>query len=129
MTTFNYDTTPINHTYTTTFRLDEEAVKNYLSALDMAEDSTSIPPSIFAVYHHWNATIGNPVPGTIHLKQEMQYYENPSLGDVYDVTIKIVEKYEKKAKNYLVFETLIQKDSQLYCKETTTYLWGFAAST
>jgi predicted acetyltransferase len=128
MITFDYDKTPINHEYKSTFQLDDKTVNEYLKALNSSENSEDIPSSIFAIYHLWNSTIGKPVPGTIHLKQKMEYFLKPSRGDIYDVLIKVTEKYQKKNRNYLVFETLISKKEKLYCKETTTYLWGFASA-
>lgn len=70
--------------------------------------------------------MGNPVPGTIHLKQKMENLLEPQIGDNFEVTITIKDKFRKKERDYLVFETEFHKDGKLYCKETTTYLWGFA---
>jgi hypothetical protein len=124
---FKYQETLVNHKYKTTFELNDSIIKKYLRSLGLDENSENIPSSIFAIYHFWNSTLGNPVPGTIHLKQKMENFLKPKNGDLYDVVITITDKYKKKGRDYLVFETEFYKDSQLYCKETTTYLWGFAS--
>ena len=126
MNNFDYDTTPVSQKYETTFYLGKEIVKRYLLALGLKDTNSIIPSSIFLVYHHWNATIGSPIPGTIHLKQNIEYFAKPKVDDLYDVVITITDKYKKSNRNYLVFETEFFKEKKLYCKQITTYLWGFA---
>lgn len=116
----------VNAEFKTKFKLDDEFVSEYLSALNMDPESSYIPGSIFANYNLWNETIGKPPQGTVHLKQKTEYFLNPERGEVYDVKVTIKEIYQKRNRDYLVFETEVAKNGVLYYRSLTTYLWGFA---
>jgi len=125
MKKFDYNSTPIGEKYNTIFKINKKKVNEYLNLLNKFSQYDFIPNSIFANYNVWNSVLGDPVIGTIHLKQKMNYYKNPEINDVFDVEVTIKNKYKKNEKDYLIFETKFYKNSILYCKSLTTYLWGF----
>lgn len=116
----------VNTEFKTTIKLEDDFVSEYLKALDLDPEGEYIPSSIFANYNMWNSTLGNPPQGTVHLKQKTESYLSPVRGEVYEAKVTIKDIYEKRNRDYLVFETEISKDEQLYYRSLTTYLWGFA---
>lgn len=124
--TFDYNKTPVKHKYTEEFVLDRDTINEYKKAVGYDSQDNFVPNSIFAIYKFWNTTLGNPPAGTIHLKQMMEYYRAPKVDDIFQVEITIKDKYRKKERDYLIFETVFYKGNKVYCRQITTYLWGFA---
>ncbi|MFC7364174.1 MULTISPECIES: hypothetical protein [Bhargavaea] len=129
MASFNYRTTVIGKEYKTEYEITDRLAKKFLQSLYIEDEESwqsELPYSIFLTYHVWNNTIGNPVPGTIHLKQKNENFKRAKIGDRFEVTVKVKDKYQSKGRDYLILETSFNKEGTLYCIENTTYLWGFA---
>ena len=128
MKEYTFDELSLGQRFRTQFDLKESIAKDFLKSLNIENiEGQPLPVAVFSTLTPIYKAIGARFPqGTIHLKQKMEHYGNPYIGDIFDIEVLIASKYEKKGRQYLVFETSFIKDNKLICKQESTQLMAFA---
>jgi hypothetical protein len=128
MKEYAFDEFAVGSRYRTTFVLTEQIVGDYLECLGMSVGpGEPLPAAIFASMKPWYEALEGRFPqGTVHLKQTTEHYGHAYPGDRYDVEVIITDKYVKKERNYLVYETTFTRDNVLICRQKTTQILALA---
>lgn len=102
------------------YALTEETIQKYAAAVEdmnsLYQDKETAQKSSFKglIGHPTTAAIytlsaimteGDMPPGGIHAKQYFEFVSPPRPGDTLTTQAKVVEKYIKRERNYVVFET------------------------
>jgi 3-hydroxybutyryl-CoA dehydratase len=92
--------------------------------IEMAQLET-VPPMLAAVYIRGAQDALKGPPGGIHAKQRFVFLAKIQIGDVLETTLTIKEKYEKKGRRYIVFETHTMNQNGLeVTKGEIVSIWG-----
>lgn len=128
MNEFKYEDVNVGDVFKTQLSLSKELVSAYRKVLDWPDGGEKkAPPAVFANFKPWDSAFGGrPAQGTVHLRQRMEHYGEVRVGDGVDVTVRIQDKYSKKGRDYLVFETEFANAGELCCRALTTLLWAYA---
>lgn len=88
-------------------------------------DIVAIPPMLAAIYIRGAQNALKGPPGGIHAKQRFLFVKEIHFGDELETTLTIKDKYEKKARRYVVSETLTrnQKGEDVTRSEIVS-IWG-----
>lgn len=127
MKELRYDELTVGRFFESKFVLTDSLVQSYMEALGLPyKEGKPLPTAIFSSNKPSYEALGGRFPqGTVHLKQKMEHYGQPYLGDEYEVEVCITDKYVKKGRNYLMYETTFKKEGQLLCRQLTTQLLSF----
>ncbi|PWA09019.1 hypothetical protein DCC39_13710 [Pueribacillus theae] len=128
MKAFNYDDHAVGDILHSKLAITKELYEAYADTLGLPfNPNEKVPPSIFQVYRPaYEALGGRIAQGTIHLKQKVEHFGDAFLGDEFNVEVKIVDKYNRKNRDYLIYEASFLKDGELVSRVTTTHLWAFS---
>lgn len=115
-------------TFRGSFMFTEEEISAYYSLLGLEfKPDQPLSTAIFATNKPSYVVLKGRMPqGTIHLKQEAEHYGPVYAGQEYEVEVSMTDKYEKKGRQYLVYETRFFKDGSLVSRQKTTQLLSFA---
>jgi hypothetical protein len=113
------------------FEITEKIADKYFNAIeedkyfDTKNKKIIMPPTFASVFATgcYKKFIENP-EGTLHTKQEYKIHQELYVGDTIKIKGSIIEKYEKKGNNYIVFEALAKKDNKTVLTSKATLLWG-----
>lgn len=120
-----------------TFEVTAEVVDGYCESTRESSDfykpgSTAgpggkrpAPPTIAGIYMV-DAVLTLPAaPGGVHAKQKFTFHRPPCVGETLYTSVEIVEKYEKKGRNYVVMATTTKnQDGDLVTEGLMTRIWG-----
>lgn len=93
--------------------------------IDETNGKTMMPPTFASVFATgcYKKFIENP-PNTLHTKQEYKIFQPLHVGDNLKIQSSIVDKFEKKGNNFLVFKAIATIDNELALISSATLLWG-----
>jgi len=84
------------------------------------------PPTLAAAYIMDVMRARGGPPGGVHAKQKFTFFRAPEVGDVLFSQGRVVEKFEKKGRNYVVASTETRDAvGALVCTGVITSIWGF----
>ncbi|WP_408011254.1 hypothetical protein ACJROX_13620 [Pseudalkalibacillus sp. A8] len=129
MNFYHFDDFSIGDEFITTYTISEEVARPYVELVGGTYvENQPVLPSVFLIYTPLFEAIGGRfVNGTVHLKQEASYYNKPKVGDQFTVKVTVKNKYVKKDKNYLIYETTYSLKDKLYCRLLSTQLVGLTS--
>jgi len=115
------------------FTITEEMADKYLNTIEDAHaafrtaDGTGkrlVPSTILSLFTFgaYKNFIESPA-GCLHAKQEYEFLRPVHIGDTMVVRSKIVDKYVKNGRNFVIFSTEAQKEHELVLKSLMTILW------
>jgi hypothetical protein len=99
-----------------TYTVTEEKVKRYIEAVQdqnlLYLQKKVVPPALAAVYTRWPMITGMMGrPGTIHAKQQYQYYKSIPWNATVSIYGEIIDKYIKKNRKYVVQQVKVFDES------------------
>lgn len=109
----------------TQLELTEEVVLAFAAATGYETSSGEVPPGILSIYRPlWEALGGRAAEGTVHLRQSVAFHTPLTVGDKLDFHVSVQDIYQKKERDYVVFQVLVKKAERLMCEQLITYIWG-----
>lgn len=111
--------------------ISKEIADKYFKAIEeegaIADETGKrlLPPTIGSIFATgcYKKFVENP-HGTLHTKQEYQMFHALYVGDTLKIQGTLIDKYEKKGHNYMVFKATAKKDNKICFISTATLLWG-----
>ena len=119
---FLLDEIEVGHTFSPlSYPISQQLIRKYVDTIgdddplhwdpshaqQMGYEDTVAPPTIAALYVlKTYRTDSNPPPGGVHLRQRFKFYRPIHAGDILDVQARVVDKYVKKGRKFLVIESL-----------------------
>lgn len=126
MKIIDYHTLSIGEKFTSKFIITEELIKDYVDALADPHKPGKVPNYLFLNFAPiYEAFDGRLSPGTLQIKQKIEFYQEALVGDEINVTATIKGKYRKNERDYFIYEVDFLKDNELVCKHVSTHLWDF----
>ncbi|MEH7122321.1 hypothetical protein V7127_03630, partial [Bacillus sp. JJ1773] len=117
MKIIDYYALSIGDKFKSKFVITEQLVRDYVEALQDTYQPGKVPKYLFAIFAPiYDAFGGRLSPGTIQIKQKMEYYMDAKIGDEIDVIVTIKDKYKKNERNYFIYEVDFLKGNALICK-------------
>jgi len=113
------------------FQVTDALVEAYLAAtgdtttIALEEARRPAPPTLAAVYMlEALAHLQNP-PGGIHTKQSFTFHRPAYVGDQLRTEVRILDKYVKKRRNYVVMEAETRnQNDELVTTAEISRIWG-----
>ena len=123
------------------YRISDGLIRKYVDAVEdddplhrdrsyaqqMGYEGTIAPPTIAALYVlKAYRTDGTPPGGGVHLGQRFRFYRPIYAGDILHVQAKVVDRYMKKGRTFLVIESLArnQDGEDVVWSESTSFWTG-----
>ena len=118
------------------FSVTKEVVDKYLSATfdsaseykpesTLADGSRPAPPTLAAVYMMEAMMMLKSPPGGVHAKQKFVFHKPACVGDTLSTKVRILDKYQKKGRNYVIMQTTtINQANEPVTTGTITRIWG-----
>lgn len=125
-----YPDTPVE------FKVTAEVVDKYLSATfdsaseykpesTAADGQRPVPPTLAAVYMMEAMLMLKSPPGGVHAKQKFAFHKPACVGDTLSTKVRILDKYQKKGRNYVIMQTTTTNQaSEPVTTGTITRIWG-----
>jgi 3-hydroxybutyryl-CoA dehydratase len=113
--------------YVDTVEDDDPLHRDPSYAQQMGYEGTIAPPTIAALYVLKAYRTDEPPPlGGVHLRQRFRFYRPVYAGDILHVQARIVDRYMKKGRTYLVIESLAcnQDGEDVIWSESTSFWTG-----
>lgn len=124
---FLFDEIEVGHRFSPlTYPISEDLTRKYVDtvgdddplhrdpfyAQQMGYEGTVAPPTIAALYVlKAYRTDSAPPPGGVHLRQRFKFYRPIHAGDILHVQARVMDKYVKKGRKFLVIESLAQNQA------------------
>lgn len=90
-----------------------------------ASTAAVAPPMLAAVYIRPAQNALQGPPGGVHAKQSFAFHHTVREGDRLSTTLTVLEKYERKGRNYLMCETrTVNQDAILVTTGRIVQIWG-----
>ncbi|MCG8382420.1 MAG: MaoC family dehydratase N-terminal domain-containing protein [Gammaproteobacteria bacterium] len=125
-----YPDTPVE------FKVTEDVVNGYLGATFDASDAYKVhstaadgkrpaPPTLAAVYMMEAMLMLKSPPGGVHAKQKFAFHKPACVGDTLLTKVRILDKYQKKGRNYVIMQTITTNQAgEPVTTGTITRIWG-----
>jgi hypothetical protein len=116
------------------FVITEEIADKYMGSIQEKneyfltkneEGKRPVPPTISALFTigAYKRYIDNP-PGGIHAKQRYEFYQSLYIGDVLVIQAKIIDKYIKNDRKYVIIKTEVKKNNKIAVVSLMTLIWA-----
>ncbi|MDQ0218028.1 hypothetical protein ELQ35_01600 [Peribacillus cavernae] len=131
MKEYTNDQFSVGSKFHTKFILTDKLAKNLIESLSIVfQNGKALPAALFSTFINPTLkALGGRFPqGSIHLKQTVEHFGAPFVGDEYEVEVLIADKYVRKGRDYLVWETIFKKENQVICRQESTFLLSFASN-
>lgn len=118
------------------FKVTESLVDKYLGATfdlasqyqpqsTVANGKRPAPPTLAAVYMIEAMLMLKSPPGGVHAKQKFTFHQPACVGDTLFTKVRVLDKYQKKGRNYVIMQTTTTNQSnQPVTTGTITRIWG-----
>ena len=113
----------------TTFEVTAQVVMAYRVAtgsLPESKDIAAAPPMLAALYSSPRRALGDAAlpPGCIHARQRFGFLRPVRIGDVLETTCAVHDRYTKRGRRYVAFETVTTGPSGRVTEGLITIVWA-----